>query len=509
MPRREFEIRNSLFNLAQYNNSAPSRLQGFEDLYRRSRSKPASWDKVTTVKPTITPCKFVSMNDLGKCPWLECGIMRNINLSCMPLAKKMQDLAASPNLNFDGTTNDNERLQNEIIKSLSAVNGNRLDNSKKGVIVTKSTKKINNFDKDLQNCNNDVIIGSRLDEDSCKQNFQESLDSDSYGKIYTPIRQMASMPIVHKSEGHDKENKNNKTNSDTKIVANQIKELSLTENITEKKSTLSNQQNALQEVKSSPVLGDKTSEETHNHRLEEAQTVVEETTTPPLHKTCSESSLRVKVEKKIKRNRSVHFADSRGLDLEVRFLFNQSDDYKTPPKLKEALDKIRGAEAQNDLFRFPKRSTIDSFTSSCGQHSLVATFTQPFLAHNFQNRVLNQSVCLESVSLFPNSLSLTGVIRVCNICFHKQVFIRYTTDQWRTYKDMPARYVSSVPHINQDQFSFHLVASEMKGGETIQIAIGFRTPYHEYWDNNDGANYVISCVNRPSSPSCDAARMMA
>lgn len=85
----------------------------------------------------------------------------------------------------------------------------------------------------------------------------------------------------------------------------------------------------------SPLLGDKTSEETHNHRLEEAQTVVEETTTPPLHKTCSESSLRVKVEKKIKRNRSVHFADSRGLDLEVRFLFNQSDDYKTPPKLKE------------------------------------------------------------------------------------------------------------------------------------------------------------------------------
>ena len=76
---------------------------------------------------------------------------------------------------------------------------------------------------------------------------------------------MASMPIVHKSEGHDKENKNNKYNSDTKIVANQIKELSLTENITETKSTLPTQQNALQEVKSSPVLGDKTPDETtHN-----------------------------------------------------------------------------------------------------------------------------------------------------------------------------------------------------------------------------------------------------
>ena len=71
---------------------------------------------------------------------------------------------------------------------------------------------------------------------------------------------------------------------------------------------------------------------------------------------------------------------------------------------------------------------------------------------------------------------------------------------------MPARYVASVPNINQDQFSFHVVASGMKGGEKIQIAICFRTPYQEYWDNNNGENYIISCVERPSSP-CDE-RMM-
>lgn len=46
-------------------------------------------------------------------------------------------------------------------------------------------------------------------------------------------------------------------------------------------------------------------------------------------------NLRKSASEETKRRKSVHFADSKGYDLEIHIPFSQSDDYSIPPKLME------------------------------------------------------------------------------------------------------------------------------------------------------------------------------
>nr|XP_004225847.1 uncharacterized protein LOC100187165 isoform X2 [Ciona intestinalis] len=208
----------------------------------------------------------------------------------------------------------------------------------------------------------------------------------------------------------------------------------------------------------------------------------------------------------VRRRKSVHFADSRGLDLEVRISFKQ-DDHNVPPRLKEALDKVRaqvdGEPSGMELYAGGSFDTVRT------HFSLNVNFQQPFLDPSFQRRISSQNVCLESISILPFSLSLTGVIRVVNLEFQKQVFVRYTANKWRSFSDIPACFVSTVHNFNQDQFSFHCVApSDIQSNDVIEMAVGYRLPLsgRTFWDNNNGRNYAISYVEHHATHS-DTALM--
>lgn len=51
-----------------------------------------------------------------------------------------------------------------------------------------------------------------------------------------------------------------------------------------------------------------------------------------------------------------------------------------------------------------------------------------------------QHVCLENVVVKNGECKMSGTIRVENMVFEKQVFIRYTLDSWATYYDKQALY---------------------------------------------------------------------
>ncbi|CAK8695891.1 unnamed protein product [Clavelina lepadiformis] len=210
--------------------------------------------------------------------------------------------------------------------------------------------------------------------------------------------------------------------------------------------------------------------------------------------------------RELRRRKSVHFADTKGLDLEIRIPISHLDDYETPPRLMAALEKVRArSRSANDreLQKPRHRGGYNTLLCHC---SLILNFQQPFLEPTFQRRVQQQMVCLESVSILPNSTSFTGVIRVVNLEFEKQVTVRYTTDKWRTFQDIPACYVSSLSEFHQDQFSFHVVVDQdLKGTDRIELAICYRLRLsgRELWDNNYGRNYVISCLEHLASKSDD------
>lgn len=125
------------------------------------------------------------------------------------------------------------------------------------------------------------------------------------------------------------------------------------------------------------------------------------------------------------RKKMVRFADALGLDLEdVRHVLNAEN----PPKIP--------ASAMADL-----KVGIESDRKELGKRFLTPCFQQPGASENFLQRVIAQKVCLENAII--TDLTITGVVRVANIGFHKIVRVRYTYSKWSSYHDIMASYVCS------------------------------------------------------------------
>ncbi|XP_074645208.1 uncharacterized protein LOC141901691 [Tubulanus polymorphus] len=176
------------------------------------------------------------------------------------------------------------------------------------------------------------------------------------------------------------------------------------------------------------------------------------------------------------RKKAVRFADAFGLDLEnVRHILNLDDPPKIPPS------------AMADL-----KKGIESEQVPEGSLYFQAQFAQPGANGNFIQRVHAHKVSLENAMI--NNLTITGTVRVANISYHKQVRIRYTTNNWTTFSDILGSYVQNSCDGATDRFSFTLVApSDLVTGNKLAFAVGFDSDGQSYWDNNFGQNYVFEC----------------
>lgn len=113
----------------------------------------------------------------------------------------------------------------------------------------------------------------------------------------------------------------------------------------------------------------------------------------------------------------------------------------------------------------------------------VFRFNQPGSEPGFFERVNRDNIVLESVRDEPRMIR--GVIRVSNLSYHKEVTVRWTHDQWRSYHDTNAVFSANDRHT--DRFTFELPAN----GEDVEFALRFKCTGTEYWDSNRGKNYVV------------------
>ncbi|KAI9298564.1 hypothetical protein K502DRAFT_322759 [Neoconidiobolus thromboides FSU 785] len=109
-------------------------------------------------------------------------------------------------------------------------------------------------------------------------------------------------------------------------------------------------------------------------------------------------------------------------------------------------------------------------------------------------------VVLESIELDKENSAIVGLIRVQNLCFAKEVLVRYSFDHWTSFQVIYAKYLRPVhlSAIQQDIFRFDLmIPPEMRVSNdpdeihSIKFAIQFNCCGKEYWDNNQGRNYSI------------------
>jgi len=79
----------------------------------------------------------------------------------------------------------------------------------------------------------------------------------------------------------------------------------------------------------------------------------------------------------------------------------------------------------------------------------------------------------------------------------KKVFIRLTTDDWQSCKDIPAGFLQQHQEdFSRDEFFFSFqVTRSFRVGTKISFAVGYEATdlCQLYWDNNCAQNFQVEC----------------
>ena len=125
--------------------------------------------------------------------------------------------------------------------------------------------------------------------------------------------------------------------------------------------------------------------------------------------------------------------------------------------------------------------------------NLAPCFTEPCKTSSFFERVYSQNVCLESIVC--DDFVFAGTVRVTNISFAKEVTVRFTLDDWKSYRDIWADYFSSSMDGKTDKFWFRIaVPVDSPVDQEIKFAIRYCIGGREFWDNNLNRNYKIQFI---------------
>lgn len=129
-------------------------------------------------------------------------------------------------------------------------------------------------------------------------------------------------------------------------------------------------------------------------------------------------------------------------------------------------------------------------------------FSQPASDYlEFRRRLDEGFVSLENVIVKESAETVIGTVKVKNINFEKEVFVRCSADSWMTQEDTFCTYISNsnpaIPgsvKVIYDTFSFKLTLPPRS--RKIEFCVCYRSDGKEFWDSNGGKNYVI--VKKPA-----------
>jgi protein phosphatase 1 regulatory subunit 3A/B/C/D/E len=193
------------------------------------------------------------------------------------------------------------------------------------------------------------------------------------------------------------------------------------------------------------------------------------------------------------RKKAVRFADVLGLDLATTKQILNHDD---PPNVPDSA--TRGLTITDDklfehYFDMSKPPEFYAPPAPPVRH-LCACFAQPGFSPDFLRRVEERCVSLEHCTVEDASLTVAGTVRVANICFEKQVCVRYTSNGWMTYNDELAVYVPGSNDGVSDQFSFVIhLPDYFDFSSRMEFSVMYVAGSETYWDSNFGSNYRIEC----------------
>ncbi|KAF8371674.1 hypothetical protein PRIPAC_78103 [Pristionchus pacificus] len=185
----------------------------------------------------------------------------------------------------------------------------------------------------------------------------------------------------------------------------------------------------------------------------------------------------------------VHFADSMGFDLvQVKcvFPYNSSDEELLSPSPSLIIKPSGGVrKGPVSVTRLLPHSGSFNDARFLQLHAPSWNLPRDYAQVNKEilNRTVSNGICLKSSSVM--GMTFTAIVAV---------FVRYSLDGWRSHIEVQARYISSNSQNNTDSFSFSLyLPHSMPDGATCEFALRYKCGHREFWDNNQGSNYVLEC----------------
>ena len=179
--------------------------------------------------------------------------------------------------------------------------------------------------------------------------------------------------------------------------------------------------------------------------------------------------------------KKVHFADSNGHDLvEVK-------------KYNVSFEDLWGEWDHTEHVNRPRRYTIPQTKQPQlqGERRLVLPCIsfKPCFEEPNQGDILKlvekNSVCLESIT--SDSRNLIIVCRALNLGYCKEVSVRFTCDQWKSFTETHATHKLHYGSTDRFELKIHLP----KKIKVFEFAIRYRVNGMEFWDNNQAKNYVV------------------
>ncbi|NXH62621.1 PPR3A phosphatase, partial [Rhabdornis inornatus] len=161
-----------------------------------------------------------------------------------------------------------------------------------------------------------------------------------------------------------------------------------------------------------------------------------------------------------------------------------------------------------NIWEFPntgEENYIEDEVFPQDEYFLSPQFTLPASQEELLQKVREQKVMLESVLLLPGIACMNGIIRVLNVSFEKQVYVRMTLNNWLSYYDILADFMPNSCGGETDQFCFKISLAPpfQKDGIKVEFCIRYETSVGTFWANNDDKNYTLICHKKETVPKVD------
>ncbi|XP_065521041.1 protein phosphatase 1 regulatory subunit 3A [Lathamus discolor] len=161
-----------------------------------------------------------------------------------------------------------------------------------------------------------------------------------------------------------------------------------------------------------------------------------------------------------------------------------------------------------DTWEVPNTSLNDSIEDEVfpqEEYFFSQQFMLPASQEELLQKVREQKVLLESVVFLPGITCMNGIIRVLNVSFEKQVYVRMTLNNWLSYYDILAEFMPNSCGSETDQFCFKisLVPPYQKDGAKVEFCIRYETSVGTFWANNNDKNYTLICHKKETVSKVD------